>query len=78
MNELISCVVPSFNRAHLLKEAIESTLCQTYPEWELIIVDDHSTDHTAELVAGYLQKDPRINYYLNKEKGVSSRKKLRG
>lgn len=72
MSELISCVVPSFNRAHLLKEAIESTLCQTYTVWELIIVDDHSADHTAELVAGYAQKDPRIKYYLNKEKGVSS------
>jgi glycosyltransferase involved in cell wall biosynthesis len=72
MNELVSCVVPSFNRAPLLKEAIESVLCQTHPDWELIIVDDRSTDDTAEMVAGYTRKDPRIKYYLNKEKGVSS------
>lgn len=72
MNELISCVIPSYNRAELLKEAIESTICQTYPYWELIIVDDRSIDHTAELVAGYQARDPRIRYFLNPEKGVSS------
>ena len=71
MNELVSCVVPSYNRAHLLKEAIESTLCQTYSNWEMIIVDDRSTDDTAEVVAEYRKKDPRIKYYLNPEKGVS-------
>lgn len=76
MNELVSCVVPSYNRAHLLKEAIESTLCQTYPNWEMIIVDDRSTDNTAEMVAAYQEKDPRIKYYLNKEKGVSSARNL--
>jgi glycosyltransferase involved in cell wall biosynthesis len=76
MNELISCVVPSYNRAHLLKEAIESTLCQTYPNWEMIIVDDKSTDHTAEMVATYQKQDARIKYYLNKEKGVSSARNL--
>lgn len=72
MKELVSCIVPSYNRAHLLKEAIESTLSQSYPNWELIIVDDRSTDNTAEVVAGYQRKDPRIKYYLNPEKGVSS------
>lgn len=76
MTELVSCIVPSYNRAHLLKEAIESTLCQTYPNWEMIIVDDGSTDDTAEMVATYQEKDPRIKYYLNKEKGVSSARNL--
>jgi len=72
MKELISCIVPSYNRAHLLKEAIESTLRQTYSNWEMIIVDDKSADNTAELVAEYQKRDPRIKYYLNKDKGVSS------
>lgn len=76
MNELVSCVVPSYNRAHLLKEAIESTLSQTYPYWEMIIVDDGSTDHTAEMVAIYQRKDARIKYYLNTGKGVSSARNL--
>lgn len=65
-------MVPSYNRANLLKDAIESTIAQTYPHWELIIVDDKSTDNTAEVVKAYATKDPRIKYFLNPEKGVSS------
>jgi len=72
MNILVSCVVPSFNRSKLLKEAIESTLGQTYQHWELIIVDDKSTDDTAEIAAAYQAKDPRVKYFLNPDKGVSS------
>lgn len=72
MNDLVSLVVPSYNRAHLLKDAIESTLKQTYPHWEMIIVDDKSTDNTAEVAQSYAAKDPRVKYFLNPEKGVSS------
>lgn len=72
MNILISCIVPSFNRSQLLKEAIESTLRQTYPHWEMIIVDDKSTDDTAAVAAAYQAKDSRIKYFLNPGKGVSS------
>lgn len=72
MNILVSCIVPSYNRSKLLKEAIESTLSQTYPHWEMIIVDDKSTDDTAEIATAYQANDPRIKYFLNPEKGVSS------
>lgn len=72
MNDLVSCVVPSYNRAHLLKEAIESTIAQTYQNWEMIIVDDKSPDNTAEVAKSYAAKDPRVKYFLNPEKGVSS------
>lgn len=72
MNELVSCVVPSYNRAHLLKEAIESTIAQTYQNWEMIIVDDKSPDNTAEVAQSYAAQDPRVKYFLNPEKGVSS------
>lgn len=72
MNELVSCVVPTYNRANFLKDAIESTLRQTYQNWELIIVDDQSADNTAEVVRQYEAKDPRIRYFLNPQKGVSS------
>jgi len=72
MNELVSLVVPSYNRAHLLRDAIESTIRQTYPHWEMIIVDDKSTDDTAAVAQSYAAKDPRVKYYLNPEKGVSS------
>jgi len=72
MSILVSCIVPTYNRSKLLKEAIESTLGQTYQHWELIIVDDRSTDDTAEIAKAYQEEDPRIKYFLNPDKGVSS------
>ena len=68
-NPLISCIIPTFNRRQLLKEAIESVLNQTYDNWELIIIDDQSTDNTKEMVESYIKKDKRIKYYLNPKKG---------
>jgi glycosyltransferase involved in cell wall biosynthesis len=57
-----SIITPTYNRAHMLSKTIESVLEQTFTDWELIIVDDGSTDHTKELVDRFIQKDPRINY----------------
>ncbi|MDX1349630.1 MAG: glycosyltransferase family A protein [Putridiphycobacter sp.] len=64
-----SIITPSFNRAHLLGETIESVLNQKFTDFELIIVDDGSTDHTKDLVNSY--KDVRINYIYqqNGERG---------
>ncbi len=56
-------VIPTYNRAELLKEAIRSVLAQTFKDFELIIVDDHSTDHTKDSVA--LFDDERIKYMVN-------------
>lgn len=55
---LVSVVMPSYNHGHLISRAIDSVLAQGYPHWELIIVDNHSTDNTQQLVQGY--DDPRI------------------
>lgn len=62
---LISIIMPTYNRADLIKRAIKSILFQTYENWELIIVDDCSTDDTKVVVQQY--KDERISYIYNPE-----------
>ncbi len=65
-----SVIIPTYNRCHLLWRAINSVLSQTYPFFELIIVDDASTDKTKELIASYT--DPRIKYFkLAQNKGAA-------
>lgn len=59
-NTLVSVIIPTYNRARWLKVAVESVLKQTYPYFELLILDNFSTDDTPELVASY--NDPRIKY----------------
>ena len=61
---LVSIVMPSYNTAKFITETIESVLDQTYPFWELIIVDDCSTDDTDRVVKPYLA-DTRIRYFKN-------------
>lgn len=55
---LVSIIMATYNRAHTLPRAIDSVLAQTYTSWELIIVDDGSTDNTTDVLTGYT--DPRI------------------
>ena len=65
MNELVSVIMPSYNTARLIKEAIESVLNQTYQNFEIIIVDDCSTDNTDEVIAAIT--DERIKYIKNQK-----------
>jgi glycosyltransferase involved in cell wall biosynthesis len=65
MTPKVSILVPTYNYAHYIGEAIESALNQTYTNFELVIIDDQSKDNTDEIVAGYLG-DPRVKYYKNK------------
>jgi glycosyltransferase involved in cell wall biosynthesis len=60
---LVSIIIPTYNRAHLIGETLDSVLAQTYSNWECIIVDDGSTDNTAEVVGEYLKKDSRFQYH---------------
>ena len=60
-----SVTIPSY-KARYLREAIESVTSQTYPDWELIIVDDHSPEDLHSIAAPYLQ-DERIHYYRNEK-----------
>lgn len=71
-SSVISCIIPTFNRATLLKEAIESVLKQTYSGWELLVIDNGSTDETEKVVNHFLNKDNRIRYFRNNKKGPSA------
>lgn len=64
MNELVSIIMPSYNTAQYISKTIQSVLNQTYIDWELIIVDDCSTDNTDEIIEPYLT-DLRIRYIKN-------------
>lgn len=64
MNDMVSVIMPSYNTAEYIAESIQSVLNQTYTNWELIIVDDCSTDNTDETVEPYL-RDSRIFYLKN-------------
>ncbi|WP_053983013.1 glycosyltransferase family 2 protein [Niameybacter massiliensis] len=63
MTELVSVITPAYNCAEYLEECIESVIQQTYSNWEMIIVNDKSTDSTKEIVEKYVAKDPRVKLY---------------
>ena len=63
MKPTISIIIPTYNRAELLKETLDSVLQQAYEQWECIIVDDGSSDNTRQVVENYNKKDTRFKYY---------------
>lgn len=65
MNELVSIIMPSYNTAKFIRETIESVQAQTYTNWELIIVDDCSSDDTDAVVSEFT--DLRIHYFKNEK-----------
>lgn len=72
---LVSIIIPTFNRAHLIGETLNSVLAQTYPYWECIIIDDGSTDNSKKIIGEYVKKDFRFHYYnrpKEKIKGLTS------
>ncbi len=69
---MISIITPSYNRAHLLPRMIKSVLMQTFSKWELIIMDDGSTDNTREVVEGY--GDQRIKYFFTNNSGAADKR----
>ena len=59
----VTVIIPTYNRAHFISEAIHSVLAQKFQDFELIIVDDGSQDNTREIIRRF--KDPRIQIYLS-------------
>lgn len=77
MNELVSIIMPLNNCEQFVGHAIESVLNQTYPNFELIVVDDYSTDNSASIVESYVRKDSRVKLYkLEKNQGVSNARNI--
>jgi glycosyltransferase involved in cell wall biosynthesis len=64
-NPKISVCIPSYNCAPFLADAIDSVLAQSYSDFELLIIDDCSTDSSSEIIAGYAERDPRIVFLRN-------------
>jgi len=67
---VVSIITPAYNAEKYIAEAIESVLNQTFEAWELIVIDDGSTDNTAKIVSSF--EDDRIIFIGQKNKGVSS------
>ena len=73
-NPLVSIIMPAYNAAEYIAEAIESVLIQNYRNFELIIVDDGSTDNTKDIIAGF--KDEKIKYFYKENAGAASARNL--
>lgn len=69
---LVSIIMPTYNRKNTIERAINSIIRQTYTNWELLIIDDKSTDETEKIIRNISNRDKRIRYILNRgKKGVS-------
>src|SRR5690606_38985259 len=72
MNSKISVIIPCYNQAHYLEEALQSVLEQTYTDWECIIVNDGSQDNTENLAKKWIEQDSRFNYFFKENGGLCS------
>lgn len=73
---LITVVIPTFNRADQVKRSIQSVINQTFTDFELLVMDDGSTDHTQEIVSAF--KDSRIHYETAENSGGPATPRNRG
>ncbi len=62
-SKLVSIIVPTFNRGDCIGETLQSIIAQDFTDWETIVVDDGSTDHTIQVLERFTQVDSRIRFY---------------
>lgn len=74
--ELVSIILPAYNAASTIDESIASALAQTYENIELVIVDDGSTDTTADICRQHADRDGRIRYFYRDDGGVSAARNM--
>lgn len=68
----VSVIVPTYNRREYVTQAVQSVLAQSYKDYELIIVDDGSTDRSQDSLQSYCQSDQRVKYFYRQHKGRSA------
>jgi glycosyltransferase involved in cell wall biosynthesis len=68
---LITIILPTYDRARLVTQAIESVITQTFADWELLLIDDGSTDGTYDVVTSYIRSDKRIRYHNATNRGLA-------
>ncbi|TDV24052.1 glycosyltransferase involved in cell wall biosynthesis [Paraburkholderia caballeronis] len=72
----VSIVVPCFNQERFIGETLQSVAAQGYRDWECIVVDDGSTDGSADIIASFVQSDPRFRYIHKPNSGVAASRNL--
>ena len=72
----ISIITPVYQAEKFLKKCVDSILVQSFSDWELLLIDDGSTDKSGEICQAYAQADPRVRYHKKNNGGVSSARNL--
>ena len=74
MKPQISVIIPVYNTSLYLKRCLDSLMNQTFKEFEVIIINDGSTDDSENISLGFVESDKRFSYYKQKNKGKRSKK----
>ena len=73
---IITVIIPVYNSEKYLEKTIKSILEQTYNNYEIILIDNGSTDNSAEICKKYQEKDKRVKVYIQSKKGVSNARNM--
>ncbi len=71
MGSFVSIIIPAYNAGRFIAETMDSVINQTYKDWELIIINDGSTDNTLNIIEAYSKKEARISFVTKNNSGVS-------
>ena len=78
MQPLVSIVLCTYNRRKLLPRAVKSVLSQTHQNWELVLIDDGSTDGSGDFLSSYARIEPRIRYRWQPNRGLAMARNAAG